>query len=137
MDGTHWFLLFWTALIFYVTGEIWFAQLVVYPLFAKVGDGPGDPKDFKLDWSEAKPADGPQGTDTDTYRPGPDGKLVAFLSDRDGTLDAWVSQIGSGEFHSLTKAAAAELQNPEVRTVGFTPEGSLVTLWTRAGGPGG
>jgi hypothetical protein len=38
MDGTHWFLLFWTALIFYVTGEIWFVQLVVYPLFAKVGD---------------------------------------------------------------------------------------------------
>jgi Tol biopolymer transport system component len=66
-----------------------------------------------------------------------DGKLVAFLSDRDGTLDAWVSQIGSGEFHSLTKAAAAELQNPEVRTVGFTPDGSLVTLWTRVGGPGG
>ena len=38
MDGAHWFLLFWTALIFYVTGEIWFAQVVVYPLFAKVGD---------------------------------------------------------------------------------------------------
>jgi Tol biopolymer transport system component len=66
-----------------------------------------------------------------------DGKLVAFLSDRDGTLDAWVSQIGSGEFHNLTKAAVPELQNPEVRTVGFTPDGSLVTLWTRAGGPGG
>jgi Tol biopolymer transport system component len=66
-----------------------------------------------------------------------DGKLVAFLSDRDGTLDAWVSRIGSGEFHNLTRAAVAELQNPEVRTVGFTPDGSLVTLWTRAGGPGG
>lgn len=66
-----------------------------------------------------------------------DGKLVAFLSDRGGTLDAWVSQIGSGEFHNLTKAAVTELQNPEVRTVGFTPDGSLVTLWTRTGGPGG
>jgi Tol biopolymer transport system component len=66
-----------------------------------------------------------------------DGKLVAFLSDRDGTLDAWVSQIGTGEFRNLTRGAAPELQNPEVRTVGFTPEGSLVTLWTRAGGPGG
>ena len=40
-------------------------------------------------------------------------------------------QIGSGEFHNLTKAAAPELLNPEVRTVGFTPDGSLVTLWTR------
>ena len=66
-----------------------------------------------------------------------DGKLVAFLSDRNGTLDAWVSQIGTGEFHNLTKAALAELQNPEVRTVGFTPDGSLVTLWTRMGGAGG
>jgi Tol biopolymer transport system component len=66
-----------------------------------------------------------------------DGKLVSFLSDRDGTLDAWISQIGSGAFHNLTKGAMAELQNPELRTVGFTPDGSLVTLWTRAGGPGG
>src|SRR5687768_11809608 len=66
-----------------------------------------------------------------------DGKLVAFLSDRDGTLDAWVSRIGTGEFRNLTQAAAPELQNPEVRTVGFTPDGSLVTLWTRAGGAGG
>jgi Tol biopolymer transport system component len=66
-----------------------------------------------------------------------DGSLVAFLSDRDGTLDAWVSRIGTGEFRNLTQAAAPELQNPEVRTVGFTPDGSLVTLWTRAGGPGG
>lgn len=37
MDYAHWLLLVWTALIFAVFGEIWFAQLVVYPLFAKVG----------------------------------------------------------------------------------------------------
>ena len=37
MDFSHLFLLFWTAVIFYVLGEIWFAQIVVYPLFAKVG----------------------------------------------------------------------------------------------------
>jgi Tol biopolymer transport system component len=66
-----------------------------------------------------------------------DGKFVAFLSDRSGTLDAWVTQIGTDEFRNLTKASAPELQNPEVRTVGFTPDGSFVTLWTRAGGPGG
>jgi hypothetical protein len=29
--------LVWTVLILYVLGEIWFAQIVVYPLFAKVG----------------------------------------------------------------------------------------------------
>jgi hypothetical protein len=38
MDFTHWFLLLWTAIIFYVLGEIWFGQVVVYPLFAKVGE---------------------------------------------------------------------------------------------------
>ena len=37
MDFAHWFLLFWTVVVFYVTGGIWFAQIVVYPLFGKVG----------------------------------------------------------------------------------------------------
>lgn len=31
------YLLAWTALIFYVVGQIWFCQRVVYPLFEKVG----------------------------------------------------------------------------------------------------
>lgn len=39
MDFAHLLLLFWTALIFYVLGEIWFVQIVVYPLFEKVGEG--------------------------------------------------------------------------------------------------
>lgn len=38
MDFAHLFLLFWTVLIFFVLGEIWFGQIVVYPLFAKVGE---------------------------------------------------------------------------------------------------
>jgi hypothetical protein len=38
MDFAHMLLLFWTALIFYVLGGIWFAQIVVYPLFGKVGE---------------------------------------------------------------------------------------------------
>jgi hypothetical protein len=37
MDFSHWFLLFCTLLGFYNLGNIWFVQLVVYPLFAKVG----------------------------------------------------------------------------------------------------
>ncbi len=31
MDSAHWLLLFWTVIIFYVLGGIWFAQIVVYP----------------------------------------------------------------------------------------------------------
>jgi hypothetical protein len=37
MDFSHWFLLFCTLLGFYNLGNIWFVQLVVYPLFVKVG----------------------------------------------------------------------------------------------------
>lgn len=37
MDFSHWFLLFCTILAFYVSGITWLVQLVVYPLFAKVG----------------------------------------------------------------------------------------------------
>ncbi len=37
MDFAHLFLLFWAVVVFYVTGGIWFAQIVVYPLFGKVG----------------------------------------------------------------------------------------------------
>ena len=60
-----------------------------------------------------------------------DGKFVAFLSDRDGTWDVWVKQVGSSDVHNLTKGSLPELRNPATRTVGFTPDGSLVTLWNR------
>jgi hypothetical protein len=45
-----------------------------------------------------------------------DGKFVAFLSDRDGTWDAWLSQVGAGESHNLTKGRVLELRNPGTRT---------------------
>ena len=60
-----------------------------------------------------------------------DGHFVAFLSDRDGQMDVWVTQVGSGEFHNLTRGSAPELVNPSVRTLGFSPDGSLVTFWVR------
>ena len=66
-----------------------------------------------------------------------DGRFVAFLSDRDGVWDVWVGQIDSGDFRNVTGGAIAELRNPAVRTLGFTPDGLLVTLWTKAAGPGG
>jgi len=60
-----------------------------------------------------------------------DGKFVAFLSDRGGHTDVWVTQPGSGQFHNLTRGSAPELVNPSVRTLGFSPDGSLVTFWVR------
>jgi Tol biopolymer transport system component len=60
-----------------------------------------------------------------------DGKFVAFLSDRDGPVDAWVTQVGTGQFHNLTRGKVRELVNPDVRTIGFSPDTTLVTLWNR------
>jgi Tol biopolymer transport system component len=60
-----------------------------------------------------------------------DGHFVAFLSDRDGQMDVWVTQVGSGQFHNLTHGSAPELVNPSVRTLGFSTDGSLVTFWVR------
>jgi Tol biopolymer transport system component len=60
-----------------------------------------------------------------------DGKFVAFLSDRDGHTDVWITQPGSGQFHNLTHGIAPELINPSVRTLGFSPDGLFVTFWVR------
>ena len=45
-----------------------------------------------------------------------DGNFVAFLSDRDGTWDAWATQLGTGDVHNLTKGTVRELRNPATRT---------------------
>ena len=66
-----------------------------------------------------------------------DGHLIAFLSDRDGSMDVWVMQVGSGEFHNLTRGSAPELVNPSIRNLGFSPDGSLVTFWARRGAASG
>ncbi len=67
-----------------------------------------------------------------------DGQFIAFLSDRGGRTDVWVTQVGSGRFHNLTQGLEGELVNPSIRELGFTPDGSLVTFWLRrqSGSPG-
>ena len=64
-----------------------------------------------------------------------DGKFVEFISDRSGTWDAWVGQIGADSFSNLTNGGAPDLLNPAAFNVGFTPDGSLVTLWVRLRDP--
>jgi Tol biopolymer transport system component len=67
-----------------------------------------------------------------------DGQFIAFLSDRGGRTDVWVTQVGSGRFHNLTRGLEGELVNPAIRELGFSPDGSLVTFWLRrqSGPPG-
>src|ERR1700691_3106789 len=61
-----------------------------------------------------------------------DGRWASFLADHDGQMDAWLTQIGSGSYRNLTRGGHIELLNPSIRTLGFSADGSLVTLWTRS-----
>ena len=66
----------------------------------------------------------------------PDGKLMAFLSNRDGNFDAWLSQIGSGEFVNMTKGRFPTLIPHVIRRVGFSADSSRAwILEGQASGP--
>jgi Tol biopolymer transport system component len=58
----------------------------------------------------------------------PDGRFVAFLADRAGQLDLWVSQVGTGRFVNLT-SDIPPLQSPGrvLRRLGFSGDGA--ELW--------
>jgi Tol biopolymer transport system component len=60
-----------------------------------------------------------------------DGQFVAFLSDHDGQIDAWVSEVGRDTYRNLTHGALRGLVNPSIRSLGFSADSSLVTIWTR------
>lgn len=63
----------------------------------------------------------------------PNGKFVAFLASRGGQVDAWLGELGGGAYRNLTQGALSELANPSIRTLGFSTDSSLVTVWTRRG----
>jgi Tol biopolymer transport system component len=61
-----------------------------------------------------------------------DGKLVALLANRAGRNDVWVSEIGSGTYRNLTAGDQRQFTSPrEIRTLGFSADSSLVSIWTR------
>jgi len=59
----------------------------------------------------------------------PDGKFVTFISDRDGPFDAFIGQVGVGNFTNVTKGRFPELFHESIRSVGFSGDGS--ELWLR------
>ena len=63
-----------------------------------------------------------------------DGKFVGYLREIDGTWDVWVTQVGTGEAYNLTKGRVPELRNPATRILGFSPDGTRVTFWSRVKG---
>lgn len=62
----------------------------------------------------------------------PDGKFVAFVSDRGGPFDIWLAEIGAGEFVNLTHGREANLDF-ELPVVGFANGGSQ--LWIHDANP--
>ncbi len=65
----------------------------------------------------------------------PDGKFMVFLSNRDGPLDVFVSQIGSGAFTNLTKGDFRPPTWAIVRQTGFSGDGEQV-WFTQGAEPG-
>jgi Tol biopolymer transport system component len=60
----------------------------------------------------------------------PDGKFVAFFSDRDGPFDLWLTQVGTGRFLNLTQGKQGEVLEP-TRSTGFSGDGT--EIWLRGG----
>ena len=55
----------------------------------------------------------------------PDGKFVAFISDRSGTFDIWLIQASGGSLANLTQGKIGDVRGP-LRAIGFTGDGSEV-----------
>ena len=55
----------------------------------------------------------------------PDGQFIVFLSNRSGPYEAWLSQVGSGQFVNVSNGRIEALLNDEVRNVGLSPDGQI------------
>ena len=56
----------------------------------------------------------------------PDGRFVAFVADREGHYDIWLSQVGSGRYVNLTPDQQDDRR--VMRTVGFSGDGSEIVI---------
>jgi serine/threonine protein kinase/Tol biopolymer transport system component len=66
----------------------------------------------------------------------PDGRFVAFLADRAGQIDVWVSQVETGKFDNLTLALPPLLTPGSLlRPLGFSGDGSEI-WFSPSGNPG-
>ena len=61
----------------------------------------------------------------------PDGRFVAFLSDRNGPFHVWLKQIGAGDFLDLTPGEVDQRDLGPNRSVGFSADGS--EIWGHGG----
>jgi Tol biopolymer transport system component len=57
-----------------------------------------------------------------------DGKVAAYIADRDGAFDAWVTQLSTGESRNLTSGQFPDLGNENIPNVGLFPDASRLWL---------
>jgi Tol biopolymer transport system component len=60
-----------------------------------------------------------------------DGRLVAFQSNHDGQMDVWIADVETSHRYNRTNGRANEIVNPALRALSFSPDGALVTFWTK------
>lgn len=60
-----------------------------------------------------------------------DGRFMAFLSDRAGSFDVWLNQIGTDQFVNVTKGTISTAVPAVIRRLGFTGDGNQ--LWISEG----
>lgn len=62
-----------------------------------------------------------------------DGRFAAFLSDGDGSVDLWVTQIGTGQFTNLTRGQWRMLSSipTTLQTLAYSPEGTHVAAFLK------
>ena len=66
----------------------------------------------------------------------PDGRFVAFVADRHGQFDVWVSQLGTRKFDNLTPNSGPMVTPGNIlRSIGFNGEGSEI-WFNLTGNPG-
>jgi Tol biopolymer transport system component len=65
----------------------------------------------------------------------PDGRFVAFVADRDGEFDLFLSQVGTGHYQNLTREIAPLSAPSILRTIGFSGDGA--DIWFTEGGDAG
>jgi Tol biopolymer transport system component len=60
-----------------------------------------------------------------------DGRRVVFLASREGQIDAWVHEVGTGDYRNVTHGQIRDVVNPLLRVLSFSPDASLVSIWTK------
>jgi len=57
----------------------------------------------------------------------PDGKLVVFVSDREGSPEIWLEQVDSGRVQNLTQGKLGDVRGP-LRSIGFAGDGTEIWI---------